>query len=243
MRKKINILTLLMSLFPFVGSAASLSVSLTIPPGAQADIPLSNTNPNFFEVPGDRITGVTSSAGMLTAKSNTPAGGAFVSTAQEKPFTLYMTTEGGQTFSFNARPQKVPGRSYRVAGMLPVNRDEAKKWEESQPYESMLVSLNKSLRQGQLPDGYASVTTENTSLRTPSGVRAVAQKAWAGNALQVVHWHVTNQGTLTTPLREQDFWKKGVRAVMFDTGLRELSGSSSTGVWVTSSQEAGDGEY
>jgi conjugal transfer pilus assembly protein TraK len=240
MKSKHVLLSLLLSTLP--AGAGLMPTIISVPAGGQADIRISSTNPNYFEVPGDRITGVTSAPGMLTDKRNTGAGGAFMSTTQSKPFTLYLTTEGGQTFSLNAHPESVPGRSYLLASQKSLNRDEAKAWETSQPYEKLLVELNRSLVRNSIPQGYAAVAFTEECSRTPVGIRATATGAWEGGNLRVVRFLVTNPGSITVSLREQDFWQPGVRAVMFSTPGRELSGGGSATLYVTSGPGGSDGQ-
>lgn len=228
---------------PGVCLAVTAPVSLSFPPNGQFDLPLSNTNPNLIVVPGDRIVAVNSSVGTLTDKRNTQEGAALLSTLQATPFTFYLETEHGQVFSINARPTKGAGRSYRLSGQAPVHRAAARKWETAEPYETTLIALNKAIRQGNTPQGYARVPADQERLNAPPGVRITAETAWSGDALRVVRWQVTNTGTLPVVLREQDFWQPGVRAVMFDTLSTALYGGATTAVYVTTGQEAGDGEH
>lgn len=240
MKNKHVLISLMLAALP-VG-AALVPATVSVPAGGQADIRISSTNPNYFEVPGDRITGITSAPGMLTDKRNTGGGGAFVSTSQSKPFTLYLTTEGGQTFSLNAHPESIEGRSYLLASQKPLNRDEAKAWENSQPYENLVVELNRSLVRNSIPQGYAAVSFADERTRTPSGVRAISTGAWEGAHLRVVRFQIKNAGSDTVYLHEQDFWQPGVRAVMFSTTGRELSGGGSATLYVTSGQRGSDGQ-
>ncbi|QCR38920.1 type-F conjugative transfer system secretin TraK [Nissabacter sp. SGAir0207] len=233
-------LAALLACVPCVSWAVTAPVSLSFPPNGQFDLPVSNTNPNLIVVPGDRIVAVNSAVGTLTDKRNTKEGAALLSTLQEKPFTFYLETEHGQVFSINARPAKGAGRSYRLSGQTAVHREEARKWETAQPYETTLIALNKALRQGRMPAGYAGVPADRDTLKAPLGLQVTAETAWSGDALRVVRARITNLGTLPAVLREQDFWQPGVRAVMFDTLGTELPGGATAAVYVTLDQEAGD---
>lgn len=217
--------------------------TLRIHAGDQADIKISSINPNYVEVSGDRITGITSSPGMLTDKRNTDAGGAFISTTQTKAFTIYLTTEGGKTFSLQAYPEKMPGRSFLLASHNPLSPEKAKAWEIAQPYESLLIELNRMLLRGQVPPGYAKIPLKDERINAPAAVRATASDAWEGSNLRVVRWQVTNAGSIPISLREQDYWQQGVRAVMFSTEGRELAGGSTMTLFVTSGHGGNDGQY
>lgn len=224
------------------GRAALTPLTLDVPAGGQADVRISSTNPNYFEVPGDRITGVTSGPGRLTETRNTPAGGAFISTVQDKPFTLFLTTKGGQTFSLSAHPSAVPGRSYLLAPQKPLLRPAARAWERAQPYEALLAGVNKTLLQGALPPGWAAVAVrpDDAPPRLPAALRAVPDAAWEGGHLRVTRWRLTNPGRAVVPLREPQFSAGDVRAVMFATPGRSLAGGGSTHVYVTQATENRD---
>ncbi|MDM9186220.1 type-F conjugative transfer system secretin TraK, partial [Escherichia coli] len=60
--------------------------------GGQASIAISNTSPNLFTVPGDRIIAVNSLDGALTNNEQTASGGVVVATVNKKPFTFILET-------------------------------------------------------------------------------------------------------------------------------------------------------
>lgn len=223
--------------------AVNAPVSLTFPPNGQFQLAVSNTNPNLIVIPGDRITGISSAAGKLTDKRNTRDGAVLFSSTSEKPFTLFIETEHGQVVSVQARPRAGEGRSYRLLNSEPVARPAAKTWETSQPYESLLVELNKAILKNRMPEGYAPASTEYDRLSAPAGLSMTAEEAWTGNALRVVRYRVSNPFAYAVALKEQDFWRTGVRAVMFTpTALSLLPGTSVT-VFVTRGQEVSDGQH
>jgi hypothetical protein len=51
--------------------------------GGQANIAVSNTDPNLFTVPGDRITAINSLDGGLTNQEQTDSGGAILATVSK----------------------------------------------------------------------------------------------------------------------------------------------------------------
>lgn len=73
--------------------------------GGQANIAVSNTDPNLFMVPGDRITAINSLDGGLTNQEQTDSGGAILATVSKKPFTFIVETERGLNFSIRAVPR------------------------------------------------------------------------------------------------------------------------------------------
>ncbi len=78
--------------------AANGTLAPTVVPmvnGGQASIAISNTSPNLFTVPGDRIIAVNSLDGALTNNEQTASGGVVVATVNKKPFTFILETERG----------------------------------------------------------------------------------------------------------------------------------------------------
>lgn len=223
--------------------AATAPVSLSFPPNGQFQLPVSNTNPNLIVIPGDRITGISSAAGKLTDKRNTRDGAVLFSSTGDKPFTLFIETEHGQVVSVQAMPRAGEGRSYRLLNAEPVARPAAKTWETSQPYESLLVELNKAILKNRMPEGYAPASTDSDRLSAPAGLSMTAEEAWTGNALRVVRYRITNLFAYAVALKEQDFWRTGVRAVMFSPSTLSLLPGTSVTVYITRAQEVSDGQH
>jgi conjugal transfer pilus assembly protein TraK len=223
--------------------AATAPVSLSFPPNGQFQLPVSNTNPNLIVIPGDRIIGISSAMGKLTDKRNTRDGAVLFSSTSDKPFTLFIETEHGQVVSVQAIPRAGEGRSYRLLNAEPVARPAAKTWETSQPYESLLVELNKAILKDRMPEGYAPASTESDRLSAPAGLLATAEDAWTGNALRVVRYRVQNTFAYAVALKEQDFWRPGVRAVMFTPSTHSLQPGTSVTVYITRAQEVSDGQH
>ncbi|BBU78652.1 hypothetical protein EIMP300_00520 [Escherichia coli] len=95
--------------------AANGTLAPTVVPmvnGGQASIAISNTSPNLFTVPGDRIIAVNSLDGALTNNEQTASGGVVVATVNKKPFTFILETERGlnRAVAFPFRPFPVKAR-------------------------------------------------------------------------------------------------------------------------------------
>ncbi|WP_429867054.1 transposase [Escherichia coli] len=89
--------------------AANGTLAPTVVPmvnGGQASIAISNTSPNLFTVPGDRIIAVNSLDGALTNNEQTASGGVVVATVNKKPFTFILETERGLNLSIQAVPRE-----------------------------------------------------------------------------------------------------------------------------------------
>lgn len=139
------------------GSGTLAPVVVSLANVGQANIAVSNTDPNLFTVPGDRITAVSGLDGMLTNSEQTGSGGVVVATASKKPFTFILETERGLNFSVRAVPRAGAGRTVQLVSDLRGTGEEAGAWEMSTPYESLLVSVSQAVRAARcLPAGIRS---------------------------------------------------------------------------------------
>lgn len=204
--------------------------------GGQANIAVSNTDPNLFTVPGDRITAINSLDGGLTNQEQTDSGGAILATVSKKPFTFIVETERGLNFSIRAVPRAGVGRTIQLVTELAGTPGPAKAWEESNPYERILVSLSRVVRQGSVPADYQSIPVTSEMLQVPAGLRATAEKVWVGHHLKVVRYTLENVTISPRLVRESDFWQPGTRAVMLSTPAGQLTGGGRMQVWVTTSE-------
>ncbi|WP_447309038.1 type-F conjugative transfer system secretin TraK [Escherichia coli] len=218
--RKNNTAIIFGSLFFCSVMAANGTLAPTVVPmvnGGQG-IAISNTSPNLFTVPGDRIIAVNLD-GALTNNEQTASGGVVVATVN-KPFTFILETERGLNLSIQAVPRGA-GRTIQLVSDLRGTGEEAGAW-ESTPYESLLVTISQAVRGGKLPAWYQVPVTKET-LQAPAGLSSVAD-VWTGNHLKMVRFAVENK-TLSALNRESDFWQPGTRAVMFSQPASQLAGA------------------
>lgn len=206
--------------------------TLNFPANGQFKLDISNDNPNLISVPGDRIVALNTTSGRLSDKKSTKEGAVIIATTVDKPFTLFIETEKGQAFSVNAIPRNGPGMSYRLMANMPINRQVAEKWEQSQPYENMLVTVGRSFIQGQLPTGYIEIPVANERLKAPSGLSATAVNNWAGGRLKVTKFQLTNTRSSSVALKEKDFWFPGTRAVLFEYKADSLASKGLINIFI-----------
>lgn len=217
--------------------------TLTFPQGEQFRLSISNTDPNMLFVPGDHITAITAQGGMLADKRTTSSGGVLFTSVATRPFTFFVETALGQTFSVVATPVKGEGRVYRLMSAEPPARPVARQWETAQSYEKLLISLNRAALTGVIPEGYGEVKALPEGVHIPAGMVLKPEKAWAGDRLRIDRYQLRNANSRGVTLREQDFWKPGVRAVMFDHNAQTLLGGAAVMMTVIrSAREANDGQ-
>ncbi|MCX3714891.1 type-F conjugative transfer system secretin TraK, partial [Escherichia coli] len=200
--------------------------------GGQASIAISNTSPNLFTVPGDRIIAVNSLDGALTNNEQTASGGVVVATVNKKPFTFILETERGLNLSIQAVPREGAGRTIQLVSDLRGTGEEAGAWETSTPYESLLVTISQAVRGGKLPAGWYQVPVTKETLQAPAGLSSVADAVWTGNHLKMVRFVVENKTLSALNIRESDFWQSGTRAVMFSQPASQLLAGARMDVYV-----------
>ncbi|GHK21901.1 hypothetical protein ECZU03_56900 [Escherichia coli] len=214
--------------------AANGTLAPTVVPmvnGGQASIAISNTSPNLFTVPGDRIIAVNSLDGALTNNEQTASGGVVVATVNKKPFTFILETERGLNLSIQAVPREGAGRTIQLVSDLRGTGEEAGAWETSTPYESLLVTISQAVRGGKLPAGWYQVPVTKETLQAPAGLSSVADSVWTGNH-QMVRFVVENKTLFALNIRESDFWQPGTRAVMFSQPASQLLAGARMDVYV-----------
>lgn len=242
MKNKLSVLAFTAAMLTALPALAASGVPaiLTFTQGAQFRLPVSSTDPNLIFVPGDRVQAITAQAGMIADKRITSSGGVLFTTVAKDPFTLYVETTSGQTFSVVATPVKGQGHTYRLLSAEPSPRTETRQWETGQPYETLLISLSRAALTGRMPDGYGEADPLRSRSTAPAGLVLTPVKAWAGNLVRVDRYSVRNTLTRTVSLREQDFWTPGVRAVMFDNNVQSLLGGGVQMVTIIRSFSGGD---
>ncbi|EAZ9918351.1 type-F conjugative transfer system secretin TraK [Salmonella enterica subsp. enterica serovar Typhimurium] len=214
------------------GSSTLAPVVVSLANGGQANIAVSNTDPNLFTVPGDRITAVSGLDGMLTNSEQTGTGGVVVATVSKKPFTFILETERGLNFSVRAVPRAGAGRTVQLVSDLRGTGEEAGAWETATPYESLLVAVSQAVRGGTLPAGWYQIPVTKEALQAPAGLSARADAVWTGNHLKLVRFAVENKMPSALNIRESDFWQPGTRAVMFSQPVSQILAGARMDVYV-----------
>lgn len=183
--------------------------------GSTFSVLISRDSANVLMVQGDKITALTSKESDVPVPEKTGNGAVIFSVATDKPFTFVIETESGQVFSVRATPVKGQGRVYRISPLSPVVHVPTKAWEIENPYESLLLALNRGVLTGAMPDGYSLVDNQERNTRLAGPVSAKRLQVWDGGHLRIEKYRLTNPGTKGLTLNEHDYAGHGVRSVMF----------------------------
>ncbi|ENZ9940812.1 type-F conjugative transfer system secretin TraK [Salmonella enterica] len=196
--------------------AASAPAAIPFENDAAFNVTLSNTNPSKVVVNGELITSISGPSGAYD-QSQTDDGALIISPLVAQNFTVFIQTDRGSSLSLNVRPQPGNGKTLRFTPLSPPphRNDDARAWEEGQSYEKTLVSVSRTVVNGQVPDDYREYPVSRMPAFNPAAmVSLTPERQFVGDHLRIVRFRMTNPGTITQNLRERDFWRKGVRAVM-----------------------------
>lgn len=100
--KRVLLMSSVLLVSPCAVIAAPMSVAPAIVPlsnGGQANIAVSNTDPNLFSVADDRVIAINSLDGELTRQEQTANGGVVIATLNKKPFMRLPGSRGGRGIS------------------------------------------------------------------------------------------------------------------------------------------------
>jgi conjugal transfer pilus assembly protein TraK len=204
---------------------------------ASFTVALSNTNPNKIIIDGELVTSISGPTGAYD-QSTTPDGALILSPLTAQNFTVFLQTDRGASVSLNIQPKPVAGRTLRFTPLsvkAHINED-AKAWEEGQSYEKTLVTLSRAITNGDVPDNYEELPISSMPAYIPNvAIKLTAERQFVGSHLRVVRFRMRNAGYVTVPLRERDFWRKGVRGVMLSQNQLYAGGEGF--VWVIFSDD------
>ncbi|HGJ5881481.1 MAG TPA: type-F conjugative transfer system secretin TraK [Arsenophonus nasoniae] len=241
---RMRIIALLMGMMmPEVGQAITTPTVITLPDGGQAAIAFSSSEANLLTIAGDRITAVIPPVGVMQNLKSTANGSVVFTALGKKPFTFVVETERGHNFSLRAVPTERTGRTIQIVSQLGGVNSAAKTWEQTQPYEALLVDIQRRLLAGLPPTTYQSIPVTRENLPTPLGFSAKAEKVWAGHQLKVIQFTVTNQQAFSRPVVEANFWQPGTRAIGFSHPVQALAAGQSMSLFVIRSDEVTNGEH
>jgi conjugal transfer pilus assembly protein TraK len=203
---------------------------------------MSTTSPNKIVIEGELITGVTGPEGAYT-KETTADGALLIAPLTTRDFTVFIETANGISLSLDVSPRPGSGRTIElIPADAPVKANpDAKAWEESQPFQTTLVSLARTVVNGGVPDGYTDMkVSRGPAYNPPTGVLLTPERQLVGSHLRVVRYRMKNTGYVTRMLAEKQFWQKGVRAVMLSTNTLYASGEGLLWVVFSTGTEGAD---
>jgi len=200
----------------------------------QLPVTLSSTNPNKIIVEGELITNIYG-PGNAYEERNTDDGALMIALNSAATFTLYVQTDRGSSVSLNVTAVSGPGRTYElIPRSLPkIDNEDAKAWEESQPYVDTLMSIAQAVVNGDVPPDFVEYPVSRAAAYAPPiGLQFFAEKQWIGSHLRVTRYRMKNLSNLSMAFKERQFYVPGVRGISLST--QSLFPGGQGYVWVIS---------
>ncbi|CAI2533855.1 conjugal transfer protein TraK [Serratia ficaria] len=200
----------------------------------QLPVTLSSTNPNKIIIDGELITNIYG-PGNAYEGQNTEDGALMIALNSASAFTLYIQTDRGSSVSLSVTAVSGPGRTYElIPRSLPkVDNEDAKAWEEGQPYVNTLLSIAQAVVNGDVPPDFVEYPVSRADVYSPSiGLQFTAEKQWIGSHLRVTRYRMKNLSNLSMNFKERQFYVPGVRGITLST--QSLFPGGQGYVWVIS---------
>lgn len=159
----------------FVGLAKVNEDSVVVmEQGVNQIVPVAIEHPNRIVTPFNRPetqSVIDENVTTIETKGNV----VYVSTASERPVTLFITEKGDQSraLSLTLVPQRIPPRELflqlpdGVGFAMARSNEEADRWETSQPYVQTIRTVFRQIALGEVPQGY-SMTRIPSNMRLPN---------------------------------------------------------------------------
>lgn len=186
----------------------------------QINVYLSHANPNKIIVSGDIISNENGLEGQYSI-TKSPDGGIIILPVESKEvFNIYLNTRFGRALSLAVHTNKGNGKTYVLQALDKpkfVDNEEAKAWEESQPYVQTIQEILKSVTNQKSPPDYfeyeLNAKNKKPSYQPYSPIMIEREKLWVGSNLSVTQYKMKNESNQSLNLQERYFYSDGVRAV------------------------------
>lgn len=203
---------------------------INLQPGITAKITISARMPNRIATPFTKPKVVDTSGAQIIIND----ADVFVVPAGPNPFSIFITDAepGKPVAALTLTPDPTLDAQ---SVLLQIDRSanpyhdhtaaQADEPRETSAYESQMVYLLRKVVLGQQPKGFVEATL-NIPPFTIGPVRGVPSKRWAGTALDIYRYDLTNRSNNWVELTEQSIYESGVKAVAFFPRVRLAPGES-----------------
>lgn len=205
---KNRILTLLLCVFVIPAQALQIHQAMD---DELIKAKISAKETSRITVVGDRIRQFFVNQGRLVVEKDETKGDLYLTPTEffkDKDISLFVTSEGGKTFSLSLTPTEMPSTTVAIK---PSNQNNplAQAWETENSYEDALIKLIQAMYQGESPKGYQVSGASDSVL----GVRKENKKSYeiesvtqhTGSQLQGYVITVKNNNKEVIELKVSDF--------------------------------------
>jgi len=178
----------------------------------EVGISLSDSNTNRLVVRGDKITRAHFPEGALGIQ-NESDGSLYVTCAYEKPFTLFITTEGGSHFSATVIPKDTLGQTVEFLAEQAKPQVMTKRPVKVQPYTDVIQELMTHLVLGEPLEGFKVKRERDKGVHFQSGLTVRSKRVYQGVQFKGEILALHNTGKMPLTLQESWFSNQQVKAV------------------------------
>ena len=198
--------------------------------GTEVTITVSSNTLNRLAVENDRITTVKGITGQFQLDKDGETGQVFiqpVATDKQELIHLFLLTEKGHTYPLSLTLHEGPAESILL---MPIE-EVASQWEQSSSYETLLRALVQAMHNQTPLEGFV---VDNVKTRVPNltlkQAKVTQLQTYSSNKLRGYILEVSNSCKEELILTEQQFYRKGIRAVSISNPI--LSAGSKTRIYV-----------
>lgn len=131
---------------------------------------------------------------------------------QNKPFSVFITTETGHHFTLFLSAIDVPSENIEIKP-ISASKMVAIRWEENLPYTQSIIELMRAMRNSTQPEGYAVINLGKTQPKRMNGNFTMQLLTlYRGGFLEGEIWCIKNDSGHTIYLHPRDFYQDNVRA-------------------------------
>ena len=175
----------------------------------QVSVSLSNRDINRVLVKGDKIQSVNGPAGLFVAK-NDSLGALYVNAYGDTPFTIFVSTVKGHSFSLLAFPKSCYGKNIILVSTTPILDDQL----DGSSYQKTLINLISNVINNELPDDVAALSVKKlkkTDFYHLATIKPIA--AYSSDSYVVIVSEVQNKTKTAVNLKPSYFYRPGIKAV------------------------------
>lgn len=234
---KIRLALLLLSNLALIPASHALQTANAVE-GKSIFVKMSTRDFNRIAIEGGRVRLVKGAdRDMVLGDKDEVTGQALIKPLVKDPFSLFVFSETGMTYTIVVQPMDIPSESIILREQLPkkpVAPSPAGKIETPAGYIKAIKSLLHVMNSDNVP-GDIEVRTTWKEIKLWQNTRFALEKVYSGQLLVGESYRLFNLGQSNIRIAEQEFYKKGVIAVAVKA--LELEPGKSTQVFVIKRNE------
>lgn len=131
---------------------------------------------------------------------------------QKRPFSIFITTEQGHTYTLFLNPIDVPSENVEIKPVS-ASKKVAANWETNQSYQQLIIELMREMVGKKQPEGYAVIPLGDVKpKRLSSGLTMQLVTIYRGSYLEGEIWRLKNNSNHQMHLLPREFYQDNIRA-------------------------------